>query len=143
MSEMETKYSHMHETVNQLQDYSKQLKGIIKKLPTKEQYLSLRGKGEELLENIKEWDSEMVQRKSKAYDDVENFPNGFTANYLFLINQTESDIPQVNQSSLDRKKELEVKWNRLQQEAKQFLEKDIPAFNQALWQAGIGALWNG
>jgi len=143
MGEMETKYSHMHETVNQLQDYSKQLKGIIKKLPTKEQYLSLRGKGEELLKNIKEWDSEMVQRKSKAYDDVENFPNGFTANYLFLINQTESDIPQINQSSLDRKKELEVKWNRLQQEAKQFLEKDIPAFNQALWQAGIGALWNG
>jgi len=34
---------------------------------------------------MKTWDEEMVQRKSKAYDDVENFPNKFTANYLFLI----------------------------------------------------------
>jgi hypothetical protein len=43
-----------------------------------------------------------VQRKSKAYDGVEHLPNKFTPNYLFLINQTESDLPRVNQSSLDQ-----------------------------------------
>ena len=58
--------------------------------------------GDALLKKMKAWDEDMVQRKSKAYDDVENFPNKFTANYLFLINQTESDIPRVNQPSLDR-----------------------------------------
>ena len=50
----------------------------------------------------------MVQRKSKAYDDVENFRQGFTAQYLFLINQTESAIPRVNQPNMDRKKELDA-----------------------------------
>lgn len=46
----------------------------------------------------------MIQRKSKAYDDVENFENKFTADYMFLINHTESEIPSINQPSLDRKR---------------------------------------
>ena len=83
----------------------------------------------------------MVQRKSKAYDDVENFPNKFTANYLFLINQTESDIPRVNQPSLDLYKELNSQWVTLQNRGNEILQKDIPAFNRLLWEAGVGAIW--
>jgi hypothetical protein len=83
----------------------------------------------------------MVQRKSKSYDDVENFPNKFTANYLFLINHTESDIPRVNQPSLDRLKELNGQWATLKARGKELLDRDIPAFNKRLWDAGVGAIW--
>ena len=88
-----------------------------------------------------EWDSAMVQRKSKAYDDVENFPNQFTANYLFLINQTESDIPRVNTPSRERLQELNTEWGALQATGREMLDKAIPAYNQLLWKAGIGAVW--
>jgi hypothetical protein len=90
---------------------------------------------------MKAWDEDMVQRKSKAYDDVENFPNKFTANYLFLINQTESDIPKVNQPSLDRLKELNMQWAGLKARANELLDKDVPTFNKRLWDVGIGAIW--
>ncbi|MCB0584972.1 MAG: hypothetical protein KDD06_06555, partial [Phaeodactylibacter sp.] len=78
---------------------------------------------------------------TKAYDDVENFPNKFTANYLFLINQTESDIPRVNNASRERREELDAKWETLQAKGRKILEEDVPAFNQLLWKAGIGAVW--
>ena len=90
---------------------------------------------------MKAWDEDMVQRKSKAYDDVENFPNKFTADYMFMLNQTESDIPQVNQPSLDLKKELDTKWAALKMQANEILEKDLPALNKMLWEAGIGGIW--
>jgi hypothetical protein len=93
------------------------------------------------LKKMKAWDEDMVQRKSKAYDDVENFPNKFTANYLFMINQTESDIPKVNQPSLDRMKELNATWATLKARGTELLERDIPAFNKRLWDAGLGAIW--
>ena len=86
------------------------------------------------------WDEDMIQRKSKAYDDVENFPNKFTAEYLFLINQTESRIPRVNQSSRDRRAELDQQWAKLKATAEKFKNADIPAMNQKLWEAGIGAI---
>jgi hypothetical protein len=83
----------------------------------------------------------MVQRQSKAYDDVENFPNKFTAEYMFLMNQTESDIPQVNQPSLDLLQTLNKQWMTLQDRGNSLLLKNIPAFNKLLWDAGIGAIW--
>ena len=82
----------------------------------------------------------MVQRKSKAYDDVENFPNKFTAEYLFLINQTTSAIPRVNKSSRDRKTELDKQWTELKAKATAIVDTELPAFNNALWEAGIGAI---
>jgi hypothetical protein len=72
---------------------------------------------------------------------VENYPNKFTAEYLFLINQTESDIPRVTQASRDRRKELESQWDALQRQAEAFVENEIPAYNKKLWEHKIGAIW--
>jgi hypothetical protein len=85
----------------------------------------------------------MVQRRSKAYDDVENFPNRLTANYLFLINETESDLPRVNQPSLDRRAELDAQWAELRSRAETMITTDIPALNRLLWNLGLGAIWKG
>lgn len=82
----------------------------------------------------------MVQRKSKAYDDVENFPNKFTAEYMFLINASESSIPRINQSSRDRRAELDAEWAPLKRQAETWLNETIPAYNKKLWGAGIGAV---
>jgi hypothetical protein len=72
---------------------------------------------------------------------VENFPNKFTANYLFMINQTESDIPRVNQPSIDRLRELNAQWATLKTRADEILNRDLPALNKKLFDAGLGAIW--
>lgn len=89
------------------------------------------------------WDNDMVQRKSKAYDDVENFPNKFTANYLFMVNQCDSDLLRIGQPARDRKQELDQKWMKLKQRGENLLQKDLPVFNDLLWKHKIGAVWVG
>ncbi len=141
MLAMETELTAMHRMVNSLYEKQKQLESLLGSLPAGEKYSALKRDGEALLKKMKGWDEDMVQRKSKAYDDVENFPNKFTANYLFLINQTESDIPRVNQPSLDRMKELNTQWTSLKARGTELLTQDIPAFNKRLFDAGLGAIW--
>jgi photosystem II stability/assembly factor-like uncharacterized protein len=141
MSKMEAALTDMHQRTNNLTDLRKKLSTLLNNFPNKKSHQGLKKEGKELLKKMKDWDEEMVQRKSKAYDDVENFPNKFTANYLFLINQTESDIPRVNQPSKDRLAELDKKWMTLKQTSNQLLKEAIPAYNKKLWDAGIGALW--
>jgi hypothetical protein len=114
---------------------------LLSSFPADEQHSTLKKEGQALSQKMKQWDEDMIQRKSKAYDDVENFPNKFTANYLFLINQTESDIPRVNKPSIDRMNELNAQWSTLQARAREILDKDIPAFNKQLWNVGVGAVW--
>ncbi|MFZ1750783.1 MAG: glycosyl hydrolase [Saprospiraceae bacterium] len=141
MSLMEQEVTKMHNMVNDLYAKQEQIKTLLKNLPVESKYEGVRVLGNTLAEEMNKWDQDMVQRKSKAYDDVENFPNKFTANYMFMVNATESDIPQVNQPSLDRWKELTVTWQTLETTANDILNTKLPAFNQKLWEAGVGAVW--
>lgn len=141
MSGMEKELTVMHNLVNSMFAKQEQLKNLLANLPADVKYNALKKEGQVILQRMKAWDEEMVQRKSKAYDDVENFPNKFTANYMFLINQTESDIPRVNQPSKDLLLKLNAEWAVLKTKAAELLDKSIPGFNQLLWEAGVGAIW--
>ncbi len=141
MLDMESAVSHMHKLVTSLHEKQLQVDKILEQLPAEAKFETIRQEGKALSARMKQWDEDMVQRKSKAYDDVENFPNKFTADYLFLINQTESDLPRVNKPSLDLLGEYTAKWKLLEARANEFLQKDIPALNKKLWDAGVGAVW--
>jgi len=136
MEDMEQRVMVMHNMVNKLKAAQEQLKQVLK--PLKDE--TLKKEGTSLVRSLDEWDKEMVQRKSKAYDDVENFENKFTAEYMFLINATESSKPRVNQSSIDRKKILDARWEKLNNRAEEFIESSIPDYNKKLWEKGIGAI---
>jgi len=141
MSGLESEVTLMHETVNRLHDAQGQLATIVASLPAGTQYADVRQDGDTLLAKLKAWDADMVSRRSRAYDDVENFAQKFTANWLFLVNATESDLPRVNQPSRDRLAELQPGWARLKARADAMIDGDIPALNAKLWALGYGAIW--
>ncbi len=140
MTSMENKLTAMHKMINTLHAKREQLESLMATL-TEDKYAALKKEGDSLVKKMKARDEDMIQRKTKVYDDADNFPAKFTANYLFLINQTESDIPKVNQPSLDRMKELDAEWAILESRGVEMLKLLIPAFNTRLWDAGVGAVW--
>lgn len=141
MQKMEFAVKEMHDMTNTLYTQKGQIAQILSSLPKDTKFDIVRKQGNDLLAKLTQWDEDMVQRKSKAYDDVENYPNKFTANYMYLMNQTESDIPQLNQPSIDLKKILDAEWAILKNNGKTMLEVEIPSLNKALWDAGVGAIW--
>lgn len=136
MTTAEAELTEMHNMINQLYTAQKDLTEVLKKVTDP----SVKTAGKKLLADMKGWDADMVQRKSQAYDDVENFPNKFSAEYIFMINQTNSSIPRLNKASKDRKAELDTQWTGLKAKGKQFINTAIPAYNKTLWDAGVGAI---
>lgn len=136
MSGMESTVKDMHQMVNEIYSKKQQLDQVIKTLPNGD----LKTNAQALSKKIQIWDEAMIQRKATAYDDAENFLNKFTANYMFMMNQTESDIPRVNQPSLDLLKQYTTQWQTLKAEGTDILKVQIPAINQQLFNAGIGAI---
>jgi photosystem II stability/assembly factor-like uncharacterized protein len=141
MNSIEKELTTMHQMVNNIDAKREQLESLAAHLPGDEKYNTLRTAVQALAKKMKAWDDDMVQRKSKAYDDAENFPNKFTANYMFLLNMTESDIPRVNQPSLDLLKDLNAQWAVLKNRGTEILDNNIPVLNKLLWEAGVGAVW--
>jgi photosystem II stability/assembly factor-like uncharacterized protein len=141
MTTMEGEVTTMHNLINSLYEKRTQLESLLASLPADNKFATIKKDGQALVQRMKHWDEDMVQRKSKAYDDVENFPNKFTANYLFMLNHTESDIPRVIKPTRDRLAELNPQWTSLKSRAQEFLDKDLPTINKELWNAGVGAIW--
>jgi hypothetical protein len=137
MSQVEANLDEMHIKVNKILDARLQLESVIKDM---DNTVDIKKEAQALVEKMKSWDEEMVQRKAKAYDDVENFPNMFTAEYIYMINQTNSAIPRVNQPNKDRRNELDAQWESLNATAIEILESDLSAMNKKLWEQGIGAV---
>ena len=139
MNAMEQRVTAMHTLVNQLKTAEEEIASLLPKLKAKNAK-ALVEQGEALIKDLNAWDSKMVQRKSKAYDDVENFENKFSANYMFVMNQTDSDIPRVNASNKAEFDRMNQEWESLKVEGLNLLETRIPNYNAALWKAGIGAI---
>ena len=140
MVSMEDALNEMHRKVNNIQKMRLQLDDVLKDFPEGEKYTALKKAGNDLVKKMKVWDEDMVQRKAKVYDDVDNYENKFTANYLFLINHCESDIPKVTKPNRDRLEELTQEWNKLNVRAKEIIETDVPVYTKQLWDVGIGAV---
>jgi len=139
MSAVERNITEMHNKVNYLKKVQTEIEKVLKKIKKKNNN-DLVSDAQSLLAELKEWDEQMIQRRSQAYDDVENFENKFTAEYLFLMNHASSSIPRINQPSIDRKAELDVEWQELKATANALINSKIPALNNKLWEVGIGAI---
>ena len=140
MSAAEKTYTEMtHKTVA-LYNTQQKLKAVLSSKSI-DKNSTLYSEGMRLLESLKDWDALMAQRLSKAYDDVENYENGFTAYYITLINQADSSIPKITEGAKAKMNELNQKWNALHKEAKE-LEALIEKFNRKAFESGLGLLSN-
>ncbi len=136
MSGMESAVTTMHQLVNRLRKASLQLEALLPQLKSP----ALRRQADSLLGQLKHWDDAMVQRKTTAYDDVENFPNRFSAEYMFLLNQADSEQPGVTEAVKEELDKLNRRWSALHNQGRDLLEKKLPAMNRLLWENRIGAI---
>ena len=136
MSAAEATYNEMTLQVNRLYSVQKQVEAIIHKHALNE---ATKTAASSLVQDLKQYDALMAQRLSKAYDDVENYVNGFTANYIRAFNEADSDQPRVTAGTKKRLAELNEQWQAYKTQA-DGLEARIAAMQQTLFDANIGPL---
>ena len=141
MSTLEGEVTQMHNLVNKAKKYQDQLQELIGKLANKVEYKDLKLSAQNLVKELAAWDESMVQRKSTAYDDVENFPNKFTANFIFMMIHGEGSIKCIIEGTKVRHAEFLEEWKPLEAEGKRLVEQAIPTFNALAKETGVGVLF--
>ena len=135
---MESSFNEMAGYINENKKSMDKLSGMIDELDDDSE---VKNNGIKLLKLMDNWDKKMMQRKTKAYDDVENFRNKFLADYLFILDQIKGDIPNVSEGILKSLKSHDEKWIELKKEIDEINQFNIPEYNNELWSNGIiGAL---
>ena len=140
MKDAENIYNQMTTMTNNFQKIKNEIE-VLKIDLKKNDEDELYNKAEDLIVELTNWDNIMVQRLSKAYDDVENFENGFTAHYLTLINAADSSLPMITNGAKNKFIELNKKWNQYKNQAVNVIRPKIIQFNQDCQKNGIGAIF--
>ena len=135
---MESSFNEMAGYINENKKSIDKLSDMIDELDDNSE---VKNNGNKLLKLMDNWDKKMMQRMSMAYDDVENFPNKFLADYLFILDEIKGDIPNVSEGILKSLKSHDEKWIELKKEIDEINQINIPEYNNELWSNGIiGAL---
>jgi len=136
-AEVDTKIKEIHEAIVRLRVAKKQVNDLMEILTDTVKYKSIHESGKELVKKINAWEDKLVQNKAQSNDDIINFVNMLSADYIFLKGEMDVNIPQVTEGSKKQLTALNAIWQPLKSEYDDIVSKQIPAFNAVCRNAGL------
>jgi hypothetical protein len=99
-------------------------------------YKNILESGRKLAKDITTWEEEIVQPKAQSNDDIINFVNRLSADYVFLRGEMDTNLPAVTVGQKQRLAELNTLWQPLKNQYN-ILQKRVADFNALSRSAGI------
>jgi hypothetical protein len=96
--------------------------------------------GKALTEKLTAWEETVIQPKQKTFQDVINFRNMLNDQFLYLVDLASDADAAPTQGMRERLADLEKDWAERRQALDGLLQTDVPAFNAAFKEAGLGAI---
>ena len=126
----------IHTSVLRLRSIKKQVGDLIPLIESRSEAKPVVEKGKELVKKLDAWEAALVQNKAQANDDVINFENKLSADYLFLKGELDTNVPHVRQAQQERLQELDAAW-QTHKTAMNTILKDVENFNLLCQQAKV------
>ena len=93
-----------------------------------------------LIDKLQRWEDSTVQNKAQSNDDIINFVNMISADYIFLKGQIDVNIPYVTQGLILQYDKLNSDWRKLKASVEQIVQTDIAAFNKLCTEKNINRI---
>ena len=137
LTAVEDRVREIHQSVLDMRKIRGQISALNDLLKEKPEMKAVLDSGKELVKKMKDWEEKLVQNKSESNDDVINFLNMLSADYIFVRGELDSNVPIVTNGQKERIKELDAQWEVLRKEKQALASQEIPAFNTLCRQKNI------
>lgn len=129
-SKVEAGINEIHKSVVNMRKLNKQLSDLQEQLSDTTKYKVIREHSAKVQKTLAKWEEELVQTKSQSNDDVINYINKLSADYVFLKGELDSNIPYVTNAQLERYAELDKLWQPLKKQMQDLVNKDVTEINK-------------
>jgi hypothetical protein len=106
----------------------KQVNDLLELLTDTVTFKSVIESGKKLVKKITIWEEKLVQPKAQSNDDIINFVNMLSADYIFLKGEMDVNIPAVTSGQQQRLTELNAQWQPIKYEYSD-IQKQVADFN--------------
>lgn len=127
----------IHQGVNRMRKAQKQINDLVDLIDDKPNLRAVADSGRAVAKKIKLWEEKAIQPKSKSNDDVINFENKLSADYIFLKGELDVNMPFVTAGQQERLSELNAIWQPLKTDMTMLIQNDISRFNTQCRQAQL------
>jgi hypothetical protein len=90
---------------------------------------ALKKQGNELVKQLNDWEDKLVQNKAESNDDIINYVNMLSADYIFLKGEMDVNIPQTTDGQKQQYDALHQRWLGHRAEGEQLMGTRLAAFN--------------
>jgi hypothetical protein len=129
-SKVEAGINEIHKSVVNMRKLNKQLSDLQGQLSDTTKYKVIREQSSKVQKTLAKWEEELVQTKSQSNDDVINYINKLSADYVFLKGELDANIPYVTNAQLERYAELDKLWQPLKKQMQDLVNNDVSEINK-------------
>jgi photosystem II stability/assembly factor-like uncharacterized protein len=137
LSTVEEDFRAIHLSVLRMRKIRKQLEDRLPLLKEREDWKSLQDQAQELIKKMRSWEDELVQNKAKSNDDIINYVNKLSADYIFLKGEADVNIPYVTKGQEDQYTYLSALWSKHKATMQGLLDTELVALNRACRDKGV------
>ena len=133
-------FDELHKSVNSLRQVKKQVDTYnesLKNVPDAKDFVNM---GKELNKKIEKWESNLIEPRSKNFQDVINFPNKLNSEFLQIRGVADQHDPRLTKGAQDRARDVQADWAKFKMQMNQLIEKDISDYNRTFKEKNMPAL---
>jgi hypothetical protein len=141
-SKVEAGIVDIHSSVNKMRKANKQIADLTEQLEAGDttSNKSIRDKAAAITKNLAKWEEALVQTKAQSNDDIINYINKLSADYIFLKGDLESNIPYTTKGQEDQYKYLDAQWKALKKQMQDLVNNDIAELNKLCKEKDIAKI---
>ncbi|MCU0334739.1 MAG: hypothetical protein MUF62_06770 [Chitinophagaceae bacterium] len=127
----------IHNAVLNMRKVRRQLADFAQLASNMPAYADLRKTAQDMVKDLQQWEDSLVQNRAQSNDDIINFINRLSADYIFLRGELDSNIPLVTEGQKQQLEVLHAQWVKAEAEMKQMLEQKLAGFNKQCQEKGV------
>ena len=134
---VESAVKEIHETVLRMRKVRNQIDMAVDLLKDRTELKDITDKGKQISDKLKKWEDEIVQNKAQSNDDIINFINKISADYIFVKGELDANIPYVTAGQQQQYEKLDKDWQVLKGTINGIINTDVAEFNKLCSQKQV------
>jgi photosystem II stability/assembly factor-like uncharacterized protein len=130
----------IHQSVVNMRKVKKQLTDFNALTKDDKTMKELQEKAKAIADKLSKWEDELVQNKAQSNDDIINFVNKLSADFIFLRGEMDTNIPIVNDGAKQQYDVLHAQWEKLKADMQSLLDNEVAAFNKMCVEKQVSKL---
>jgi hypothetical protein len=133
-------FEEVHKNVNKMRQVKKQIETYNESLKDNPDAKEIVKTGKELIKKIEKWEGNLIEPRSKNFQDVINFPNKLNSEFLQLRGVADQHDPRLTKGVQDRARDVQADWAKYKQQMQILINSDIDNYNKMFKDKNMPAL---